>query len=129
MFLTKQNNVHQIKLGRFSDDIIRLLTLLFCSDDGFVVLHLRWLFPVILVFKITSGNRDSWWQSHYLITFWRKLIFNSFRRGPYHIETSPLICFVNQWTGFYMTRTSVMKELNSSKILLKPVCSGYLRLF
>ena len=31
--------------------------------------------------------------------------------GPYHIETSPLSCRVNQWTGFYMIRTSVMKEL------------------
>ena len=28
------------------------------------------------------------------------------------METSPLICFVNQWTGFYMTETSVIKELN-----------------
>ena len=32
-------------------------------------------------------------------------------RGPCHIETSPLICRANQWTGFYMIRTSVMKEL------------------
>ena len=31
--------------------------------------------------------------------------------GPHHIETSPLICSVNQGTGFYMIRTSVMKEL------------------
>ena len=23
--------------------------------------------------------------------------------GPYHIETSPLIYRVNQWTGFYTT--------------------------
>ena len=30
----------------------------------------------------------------------------------YHIEISPMICSVNQWTGFYMIRTSVMKELN-----------------
>ena len=22
--------------------------------------------------------------------------------GPYHIETSPLICIANQWTCFYM---------------------------
>ena len=22
--------------------------------------------------------------------------------GPYHIETSPLICSANQWTGFYI---------------------------
>ena len=27
------------------------------------------------------------------------------------IETSPLICSVNQWTGFYMITTSVKKEL------------------
>ena len=26
-------------------------------------------------------------------------------RGPYHIETSPLICRANQWTGFYMIGT------------------------
>ena len=30
----------------------------------------------------------------------------------YHIETSPLICFTNQWTGFYMIRTSIIKEFN-----------------
>ena len=37
-------------------------------------------------------------------------------RSPYHIETSPLICSANQWTGFYMIWTSIMKEL-SKKIL------------
>ena len=31
--------------------------------------------------------------------------------GPYHIETIPLICRANQWNGFYMIGTSVMKEL------------------
>ena len=31
--------------------------------------------------------------------------------GPYHTETSPLIRRANQWTGFYMIGTSVMKEL------------------
>ena len=30
--------------------------------------------------------------------------------GLYHVETSPLICSVNQWTSFYMIVTSVMKE-------------------
>ena len=34
--------------------------------------------------------------------------------GPYHIETSPLICTTNQWTGFYMIETSVMKELDNA---------------
>ena len=29
----------------------------------------------------------------------------------YHIETSPMICRGNQWTGFYMIMTSVMKGL------------------
>ena len=39
-------------------------------------------------------------------------LFYLFRdKGPYHIETSPLICRANQWTGFYMIGTSVMKEL------------------
>ena len=31
--------------------------------------------------------------------------------GLYHRKTSPLICRANQWTGFYMTGTSVMKNL------------------
>ena len=31
--------------------------------------------------------------------------------GPYHIETSPLICCVNQWTGFYMIEVKVRSKL------------------
>ena len=31
--------------------------------------------------------------------------------GPNHIETSPLICRTNHWTGFYMIAISVIKEL------------------
>ena len=31
--------------------------------------------------------------------------------GPYSIGTSPLICRVTQWFGFYLIETSVMKEL------------------
>ena len=39
--------------------------------------------------------------------------FNSFMMEvPNHIETSLLIWIENQWTGFYMKRTFVMKELN-----------------
>ena len=33
-------------------------------------------------------------------------------RGPYHIETSPMICRDDQWTGFYMIGISVMKEFS-----------------
>ena len=28
------------------------------------------------------------------------------------METSPMICRANQWTGFYIIGTFVMKELN-----------------
>ena len=34
--------------------------------------------------------------------------------GRYNIETSPLICSSNQWTGFYMITASVMKGLNDT---------------
>ena len=36
--------------------------------------------------------------------------------GRYHIETSPLICSANQWTGFCMITASVMKGLSVSQI-------------
>ena len=35
----------------------------------------------------------------------------------YQIETSPLICSANQWTGFYTTATYVMKELITSGLI------------
>ena len=34
--------------------------------------------------------------------------------GPYHIENNPLTCSANQRTGFYIIRTSVIKELKST---------------
>ena len=36
----------------------------------------------------------------------------------YHIETSPLICGANQWTGFYMIAAFVMKGLKISRLSL-----------
>ena len=33
--------------------------------------------------------------------------------GRYHVETSPLICCENQWTGFYMIGTFDMKKLKA----------------
>ena len=36
--------------------------------------------------------------------------------SPNHIETSPLINKANQWTGFYMIGTTVMKELIKEKL-------------
>ena len=44
------------------------------------------------------------------------LVINYFMTGgPYHIETSPLICIANQWIGFYMIGTSVRKKLMAEK--------------
>ena len=37
--------------------------------------------------------------------------------GRYHIETSPLICFANQWTVYYMITLTVMKGLNANTAL------------
>ena len=42
---------------------------------------------------------------------WTTTLFHD--ESPYHVETSPFICFANQWTGFYTTGTTVMKELIS----------------
>ena len=35
--------------------------------------------------------------------------------GPCYIETSTLICYANQWTGFYIIVAFVMKELRDNK--------------
>ena len=34
------------------------------------------------------------------------------------METSPLICCANQWTGFYIIGTSAMKELSALILLI-----------
>ena len=48
--------------------------------------------------------------------------------GPYHIETSPLISRANQWTGFYMIGSSIMKKLryiyNNFISLKSDICCG-----
>ena len=47
-----------------------------------------------------------------LVAIFRKTLLKLFHDGVhYHIETSPLFCGANQWTGFYTITTSVMKEL------------------
>ena len=41
----------------------------------------------------------------------KKKVYEPFHDvGLYHIEASPMICSANQWTGFYMIETSIMKE-------------------
>ena len=38
--------------------------------------------------------------------------------GPYHIETSLLICRANQLTGFCMIGTFAMKELTALSLMI-----------
>ena len=44
--------------------------------------------------------------------FWPYFVLHE--EGPYHTETSPLFCSANQWTGFYLIGTFVMKELKAA---------------
>ena len=70
-------------------------------------LHWKGLFPQRKVIEVPF----------YLISIdmWSTFIVYLFHEeGHFHIGTSPLICRANQWTGFYMIQTSVMKELMSS---------------
>ena len=47
--------------------------------------------------------------------------FQLFHDGvPIKKETSQLICFTNQWTGFSMAEASVMKELKSEITTCNP---------
>ena len=49
----------------------------------------------------------------FVFAYITSIAFKLFHDGDrYHIETTPLICSANPWTGFYMITASVMKELN-----------------
>ena len=43
----------------------------------------------------------------------------------YQIETSPLICWANQWIGFYIIGTSPKKELISQITYFRPIFHFY----
>ena len=60
------------------------------------------------IFCLKVGERP---HKRFLRYFMLTLLNSFMTGGPYHTETSPLICTANQWTGFYMIRTSIMKEL------------------
>ena len=53
-------------------------------------------------------------KKHLYSESWTVCIVQIFHEGsPYHVETSPLICRANHWTGVYVMGTSVMKELKA----------------
>ena len=61
----------------------------------------------------------SWRALHlrYLRVSWLRLCYLFHEGGPCQIEPSPLICKANQWTGSYILRTSVVKQLKVIGIL------------
>ena len=78
-------------------------------------------FPAILL------NENLSWKEHLKLMennisknigliFKSKSIYLFHDGGHYRIETSPLICRANQWTGFYIITASVMKELNKDSL-------------
>ena len=44
------------------------------------------------------------------------------------METSPLICRANQWTGLYMIETLVVKELRNALLLFRNVHVSFIEL-
>ena len=53
-----------------------------------------------------------------------KIIANCLERhegDPYNVETSPLISIANQWTGFYMIGTYVIRQFKKISLYFKHV--------
>ena len=71
------------------------------------------IFLISNILAFSYWNKPSSWQLSqiYSILLTLTLTLTFHIGGCYHIETSPLICRVSQWTGFYMIATSFMKEL------------------
>ena len=69
----------------------------------------------ILLFYMVYSNRCSKWNTTLcevqLMLVLLIFIVQLFHDGGRYIETSPLICRANQWTGFYTITAFVMKEL------------------
>ena len=89
----------------------RLKPLKCCSSD-FIIYFKRFSTQWVNFFQ-TLHHRS--WRRIWIHLGINSVHFLKYRHfhdgGAYHIETSPLIWSVNQWTGFYMLEISVMKEL------------------
>ena len=81
---------------------------------------------VVQLFKTWPKSERSYfkcyWIPHWALGnkffIWSYNIFCSIMT-VWNIEISPLICSVNQWTGFYMIGTSIMKQLNNVPLYKK----------
>ena len=68
--------------------------------------------PYLDIFHIVKGISDMKWVQGTLVqSFLLLLSYLLHDGGSNHIEIRPLISRANQWTGFHMIGTSVMKEL------------------
>ena len=67
-----------------------------------ICLHVQSSYKPLSCYVLLSNNCLTF--NICLTLSWRRFLCH-------HIETSPLVCRANQWTGFYMITASVMKEL------------------
>ena len=77
------------------------------SQDKFIAFNIFSYKSLIISCKISMITVISIETTNELTIHW--LFHNG---GPFHVETSPLSCSANQWTGFYMIGTSIMTELS-----------------
>ena len=59
--------------------------------------------------------------THRVVNLNKYLLFHD--GGLYHLETCPLICYKNHWTGLYLTGTSVMKEFKKI-LIINPILTN-----
>ena len=106
----------------FQRSLVLIWSLLQLSMIAKIISKKRGTSATLDIAVFFTSNGLIWWtilssrdfSNHvFMSVYWPKyaILALSWRRS-YHIETSPLIYRVNQWTGFYMIETSVMKELN-----------------
>ena len=93
-----------IKLKEFPNFRGALIVLLDIVLDG------RWGDGKVCFNQLQQRHSNQGRCSPYF--FFKFLLLLFYDGGPCHIETCPLICRANQWTGFHMIGTSVMKGLN-----------------
>ena len=132
-YMSRYNSYGKVIPDFDSGDPMKTLLFLFCG----------YLFPIWVIFipnisihhafftrhkMVFVSEKHNFYVKHYRKTFSFSNIFLKFFHdgGRYHIETSTLICSVNQWTGFYMITVCVMIELNSFCFHRRRVQDDYL---
>ena len=104
--------------------ILEAFRIYFCSKKVFFK---RKSTSSLTLYTLSKTDRQerylgSWSIYQKLKRVWKELTL--YDGGPYHLETSPLICSVNQWTGFFLCdrdlrheRKKIIKKLYIFKML------------